>query len=1076
MFVDDLFNKKSLTESTGGGSPWYSESDQGVAEAGYKRDAYQRDYDNSVAGMGKRQSRAYQDDGGGNDERHDLDPTEWYIVKDGKMFKTSVYPNQEQQAISQGYSRSREEAKAKASDQGVAEGYQFKGPFPFDVDHMHGGRGINLPKAETKKYFTDKKQWQRAVDDINSSKYDDNSDYIGVTGRSTVEINGREWARWSDAQQKGYIEVSSMTEQGVGEGMLDNPGQEDSPVAQAIIRRILMQRTDLLAKHGPKKVGQAVDDVADFVGDVDEIGSSDVSGWVRHVEQMLGNMQQDVAEAHVRKGSIITESKTYKLWESAGQKLVEAQLTADQVNQIFQQVEQGATAAGGNRTMIGKGKDAAGAVSAAWEDLKTKVQNSGPIKGVDAMYDKAAAQLKQATGGDQGVMKYVQKYRDFAKKHPVAQSLIYSALIAAAGISGAGLGGAAALGLFKLVDKLLQGEKFSSAAYQGAKTGAMAYGASKLADYMKGNSGAGSGNDLGEYPDGTPKMPGDDVATQAQHGDYSMVKNVKDGENSVVGQWSDKGPTDTVGSDSYRAAQAAKDFEKLDKASLGQSMKMNPMLAQRAGVPGISGSEVSGTLSGITGDQMVNHPAYQAMIQKFGDTPGARQAAMSAAKAAIAKGQMNESIQLTESQLYLMIGKIVERQRKLDEGIMDTLKGAAGKAVDWAKTKGANLTTKITADKLLQAWKKAGSPTDSLDVAKVIQTAGVPSATIKQVYNNMKIPFAGEPGAQPAMTRKIDVDSKAASPAPTAASTAPATAATAATTQSGATPATPATPEPTATTPAQTPSKSGIQTGATALIDPDTKRPYEKDKLAAMYGYKEPVAEPEETPPAPAAQTPTAQTPTPAPVAQTPTPAPVAQTPAQIRAEKQKAAAATAQGQMAGIAPAPATQTPAATTAATTTNPAGFNAGNIMKLPGMEKYAKPAPAPKTANFGAGPTGYAKTTTSFKPPAAPSSPALAVPGVPKVPRVTSGGPTPAEKANLEKRLAAAAPAVAETMRQIDRMLESVTSKKSAEIIKAYADQRFTELGLRNTTECKQIMAHVVHESAVRRRAYAQRMAK
>ena len=78
----------------------------------------------------------------------------------------------------------------------------------------------------------------------------------------------------------------------VTEGMLDNPGQEDSPVAQAIIRRILMQRTDLLAKHGPEKVGAAVDEVADFVGDVDEIGSSDVSGWVRHVEQMLGNMEE----------------------------------------------------------------------------------------------------------------------------------------------------------------------------------------------------------------------------------------------------------------------------------------------------------------------------------------------------------------------------------------------------------------------------------------------------------------------------------------------------------------------------------------------------------------------------------------------------------------------------------------------------------------------------------------------------------------------------------------------------------------------------------------------------------------
>ena len=82
----------------------------------------------------------------------------------------------------------------------------------------------------------------------------------------------------------------------VKEGYLDTPGEEDSPVAQAIIRRILMQRTDLLAKHGPEKVGQAVDEVAEFVGDVDEIGSSDVSGWIKHVEQVLGNMGESVTE------------------------------------------------------------------------------------------------------------------------------------------------------------------------------------------------------------------------------------------------------------------------------------------------------------------------------------------------------------------------------------------------------------------------------------------------------------------------------------------------------------------------------------------------------------------------------------------------------------------------------------------------------------------------------------------------------------------------------------------------------------------------------------------------------------
>ena len=175
------------------------------------------------------------------------------------------------------------------------------------------------------------------------------------------------------------------------------------------------------------------------------------------------------------------------LWESAGYAIKEAALTADQIQQLFTSIEQSATAGGSNRTLIGKGKDVAVAVKTAYDDLVSKVQNSGPIKNIDAKYDQAAAKLKQATGGDDGVMKYVEKYRVFAKKHPVAQGLIYSALIAAAGISGVGIGGAAALGLLKMTDKLLQGEKFSTAVGKGVTTGALAYGASQLADLFKGS-------------------------------------------------------------------------------------------------------------------------------------------------------------------------------------------------------------------------------------------------------------------------------------------------------------------------------------------------------------------------------------------------------------------------------------------------------------------------------------------------------------------------------------------------------------------------------------------------------------
>jgi hypothetical protein len=124
--VDEVADFVGDTDEIGSSdvSGWIRQVEQmlgNMTEAGYKRDAYQRDYDNSVAGMGKHDSYAYSQDGGGNDERHDLDPTEWYIVKDGKMFKATVYPNQVQSAMSQGFSPSREEAKARADQQGVME-------------------------------------------------------------------------------------------------------------------------------------------------------------------------------------------------------------------------------------------------------------------------------------------------------------------------------------------------------------------------------------------------------------------------------------------------------------------------------------------------------------------------------------------------------------------------------------------------------------------------------------------------------------------------------------------------------------------------------------------------------------------------------------------------------------------------------------------------------------------------------------------------------------------------------------------------------------------------------------------
>jgi len=58
-------------------------------------------------------------------------------------------------------------------------------------------------------------------------------------------------------------------------------------VKNAIIHRILTGRVDLLDTYGLVLVESAVDFQVDMVGEVDEIGTSDVSCWVNSVENFL---------------------------------------------------------------------------------------------------------------------------------------------------------------------------------------------------------------------------------------------------------------------------------------------------------------------------------------------------------------------------------------------------------------------------------------------------------------------------------------------------------------------------------------------------------------------------------------------------------------------------------------------------------------------------------------------------------------------------------------------------------------------------------------------------------------------
>ena len=67
-----------------------------------------------------------------------------------------------------------------------------------------------------------------------------------------------------------------------------NEIKDTEAVEQAILKRVMVAHRDMLMQYGPEKIMTAASDVAYDVGDVGEIGSSDISGWVKQVQQILG--------------------------------------------------------------------------------------------------------------------------------------------------------------------------------------------------------------------------------------------------------------------------------------------------------------------------------------------------------------------------------------------------------------------------------------------------------------------------------------------------------------------------------------------------------------------------------------------------------------------------------------------------------------------------------------------------------------------------------------------------------------------------------------------------------------------
>ena len=203
--------------------------------------------------------------------------------------------------------------------------------------------------------------------------------------------------------------------------------------------------------------------------------------------------------------------------------IVEANLTPQQINQMFTDVEAGATAAGGNRTGIGKGVDAAKFVNNKMKELGQAVKKSGPVSNADQKFND----LKTKIGAkDSKVVKAVQAVSDWAKENPGKATIGVAILTIAAGMAAGPMAGAIGGFLARASKDLLQGKDLSSAVGNSLKTAAIGAIVGVVAD----------GIDFGapDVDGGVNTLSGEVETSQLQDKIAAELGDTGDGANQSV--------------------------------------------------------------------------------------------------------------------------------------------------------------------------------------------------------------------------------------------------------------------------------------------------------------------------------------------------------------------------------------------------------------------------------------------------------------------------------------------------------------------------------------------------------------
>ena len=486
-------------------------------------------------------------------------------------------------------------------------------------------------------------------------------------------------------------------------------------------------------------------------------------------------------------------------------RLYEAELTAQQIDAIFKNAETVAMSSGNNRTALGKGGDAVGKGAKAtadtaklikqkYDEIKKAALNSGPVGEFDQKFEDLKKQVREKMGGDDAkAVQMIDKMGQWAKDNPGKASIVIAVLTALAGMTVVSTAYIpVVVGVLNMSMKLLKGERLSKAIVAGLEAGVITWAAGKALEAMGGmiskvanmqveplnyqgqeyyrmNVGNGMPDVFADYELVTAdkevaslfKETWGKAAQLWERGSYEAAQNAF----SQIEQIARDATAETLANSSSEQLRMFYGGGGSDVAEAIKSSMQSLQALAAAGVNGAVSFNDKGTPVDENGNEVAVEPG-DLVKSKAGNIKAAgtdRKATAidpgdKAGRDDIRKAAAEESIDMSlEFDRYLQEAGFADMIKGAGAKVAQGAKAAGGAISKGAKAAGKELGNKVTYNKMMSAWKKAGEPTDTGSIINILQGLGMDPEQIQSVGDEQGVELKAKnvgdpesPAAEPA--------------------------------------------------------------------------------------------------------------------------------------------------------------------------------------------------------------------------------------------------------------------------------------------------------------------------------------